>query len=75
MQEDNVQHCYCFILPRYMLLLLQCMLAAIILVALKGMFKQFAELRRLWEISFIDFVSSHLGHDVLIWDIIFSFGT
>ncbi|XP_012935752.1 prestin isoform X2 [Aplysia californica] len=32
-----------------------CILASIILVALKGMFKQFAELKRLWNISVIDF--------------------
>ena len=37
----------------------QCILAAIIVVALKGMFKQFAELKRLWNISIIDFVSTH----------------
>ena len=36
----------------------QCILAAIIVVALKGMFKQFAELKRLWNISIIDFVST-----------------
>ncbi|BFZ08352.1 hypothetical protein BsWGS_11390 [Bradybaena similaris] len=32
-----------------------CVLASIILVALKGMFTQFADLRALWSISFIDF--------------------
>ncbi|CAG5136585.1 unnamed protein product, partial [Candidula unifasciata] len=32
-----------------------CVLASIILVALKGMFMQFSDLRALWSISFIDF--------------------
>ncbi|GFR60242.1 sulfate transporter-like [Elysia marginata] len=32
-----------------------CILASIILVALKGMFKQFLELKNLWRISIIDF--------------------
>lgn len=43
------------VLGTYFESLPNCVLAAIIVVALKGMFKQFAELRRLWHISVIDF--------------------
>lgn len=43
------------VLGTYFKTLPNCILAAIIVVALKGMFKQFAELKRLWNISIIDF--------------------
>ncbi|KAL8599589.1 hypothetical protein ACOMHN_065198 [Nucella lapillus] len=43
------------VLGTYFKTLPNCILAAIIVVALKGMFKQFAELKRLWGISTIDF--------------------
>ncbi|KAL8593380.1 hypothetical protein ACOMHN_061420 [Nucella lapillus] len=43
------------VLGTYFRTLPNCVLAAIIMVALKGMFKQFAELKRLWNISLIDF--------------------
>ena len=36
---------------------LQCVLAAIIIVNLKGMFLQFKDLKELWLISLYDFVS------------------
>ncbi|XP_070193261.1 prestin-like isoform X3 [Littorina saxatilis] len=44
------------VLGSYFKTLPNCILAAIIVVALKGMFKQFAELKRLWNISIIDFL-------------------
>ncbi|XP_076469470.1 prestin-like isoform X2 [Babylonia areolata] len=43
------------VLGSYFRTLPNCILAAIIIVALKGMFKQFLELKRLWNISIIDF--------------------
>lgn len=45
-----------------MLLLIsfQCILAAIIVVSLKKLFLQFSELRRLWKVSKLDFVSKRV---------------
>ncbi|XP_076448309.1 prestin-like [Babylonia areolata] len=44
------------VLGKYFETLPKCILASIIIVALKGMFKQFGELKRLWSISLIDFM-------------------
>ncbi|XP_025107659.1 solute carrier family 26 member 6-like isoform X3 [Pomacea canaliculata] len=43
------------VLGSYFQSLPNCILASIIVVALRGMFRQFAELKRLWNISVIDF--------------------
>ena len=42
--------------------LFQCVLAAIIIIALRGMFLQVLDLKKLWSVSLIDFVSIKINH-------------
>ena len=44
----------------------QCVLAAIIIIALRGMFLQVLDLKKLWSVSLIDFVSIKINHYCII---------